>query len=113
MLMISQAEHPFSLPLQLTYQIIESARSKDWDSVVALNNRYAITLRKAIDHIQSAGMVACEEEGRMSDIEQLLKNEKEIRALIGARLTALQNNIGQLHHNLHSNSAYHTQLLQS
>ncbi|MBT9432662.1 hypothetical protein JZM24_11990 [Candidatus Sodalis endolongispinus] len=42
---ISQTEHPFSLPLQLSYQIIAKARLKDWDSVAALNNRYVNTLR--------------------------------------------------------------------
>lgn len=113
MLMVSQTEHPFSLPLQLTYQIIESARSKDWDNVVALSNRYAITLRATIDYIQSAGMAAYEEEGRNKDIEQLLENEREIRALIGTRLTALQNDIGQLRRNSQGANAYHRQLMQS
>lgn len=110
---IFQAEHPFSLPLQLSYQIIAKARRKDWDSVVALNNRYVITLREAIEHIQSAGMATYEEEGRMNDIEQLLNNEKEIRALIGARLTTLEQDMGQLRHNSQGNNAYHRQLLQS
>ncbi|WP_415211499.1 flagellar protein FliT [Sodalis sp. (in: enterobacteria)] len=49
----------------------------------------------------------------MKDIEQLLKNEREIRALIGTRLTALQNDIGQLRRNLQGANTYHRQLLQS
>lgn len=110
---ISQTEHPFSLPLQLSYQIIAMARLKDWDSVVALNNRYVNTLRESIEHIQSAGMTTYEEEGRMNDIEQLLKNEKEIRTLIGARLVILEQDMGQLRHNSQGNNAYHRQLLQS
>lgn len=110
---ISKIEPPFSQPLMLTYRIIDSAHKEDWESVIALNSRYVMTLRDAIDRIQAAGETASEEQGRIRDIEQLVINEKEIRTLIGARLTVLQNDINQLHSNLHGNNAYQRQILQS
>ncbi|NDJ55692.1 flagellar protein FliT [Enterobacteriaceae bacterium 4M9] len=94
--------------LQLSFEMLETAKQGKWDDFIELNTHYIFALQNVLEEHGSSNHE--DEEGVCSSLTHLLNNENEIRQLLKDRLDTLSGKIDSIRQNQKCSNAYSTQL---
>ncbi|MBV4413973.1 flagellar protein FliT [Enterobacteriaceae bacterium YMB-R22] len=94
--------------LQLSFEMLETAKQGNWDNFIELNTNYIFALQNVLEE---RGSITHEDEEQFcSSLSHLLNNENEIRQLLKDRLDILSGKIDSIRQNQKCSNAYSSQL---
>lgn len=94
--------------LQLSDEMLATARQGKWDDFIELNTHYIFAVQNLLE--EHEGQEFADEEQAFSSMTRLLNNENEIRQLLQARLDTLSGKIDSIRQNQKCSNAYTSQM---